>query len=372
MRAPQHTVSSLQRVGRVLWPTLWLFVIPLLVSGVVFRYLVPARAPDVGAARWLVRVAAEYPVRFLSGLVLVFAVILHSFRRSLPGSQWFSWNSPAFAAAAERPSETARWRVARSLAPWLVFGAIAALLLLLGRSLGEVYLVRDASMLPTLNRNDQVLARTHSSLWRKSSEPRRGELVVIRDPGAKAATERIGRVLGLAGDTISLRKGRPSINGWEIPACPAGRYLSIVEGERVDAFLLVEFLENDAYLALGVPSAPSMDHYEVPKGQVFVLGDNRTRIRGARNGKLEGSRGDPVQAIAGKVERVALRRRPDGQLDPASMLAPIGLGVQIDGLNVADLQAKIAACLAKRPADTRPPGPGALRAAFARSGASDD
>jgi signal peptidase I len=122
-------------------------------------------------------------------------------------------------------------------------GLFGAILLVLTLSF-DGYVIRAASMAPTLEPGDRVLARSVSI-----DDLSRGDVVVFqRPPGAGEGPESfVTRVVALAGDEVGDGSGFLSVNG-----------------ARVD----------EPYLAPGTVSS-NLTPVKVPAGHVFVMGDNR-------------------------------------------------------------------------------------------------
>lgn len=106
--------------------------------------------------------------------------------------------------------------------------------------------VEGASMTPTLHDGDRYLLNRLAYHYR---EPRRGDLVVIRDPGH--ADYAVKRIVGLPLDVLQLKDGRIYLNGKQL----SEPYLN--EGTRTFSADKKEHL-----IVVG------QDHF-------FVLGDNR-------------------------------------------------------------------------------------------------
>ncbi|MFL7868610.1 MAG: signal peptidase I [Anaerolineales bacterium] len=97
------------------------------------------------------------------------------------------------------------------------------------------------SMLPTLQDGEYVLV---NRLAFRSNLPTRGDIIVFVSPQA-SDLDLIKRVIGLPGDTVKISDGTVQVNGQ---------------------------LLNEPYIA----AAPRYNgEWEVPEGNLFVLGDNR-------------------------------------------------------------------------------------------------
>src|SRR5688572_5690653 len=131
----------------------------------------------------------------------------------------------------------------------LIFLASLAVLVILPIRLWvvEPIYIATASMEPTLPVGRRLFADKLSLRFR---EPRKGELVVFKSP--TEAIEMVKRVIAVPGDTIELREKKVFINGQALDE-PYVQYKRA--GERLKG-------DNLGPLA-------------VPKGALFVLGDNR-------------------------------------------------------------------------------------------------
>ena len=101
--------------------------------------------------------------------------------------------------------------------------------------------------------------------------PRRGDVVVFQWP-ADLTKNFVKRVVGLPGDTLSMRDGRLALNGQDQPELYA-HHSPITD--RLDT----DFGWQTRYLAAAIRNyRPSRDNWGplvVPFGNYFVLGDNR-------------------------------------------------------------------------------------------------
>lgn len=113
----------------------------------------------------------------------------------------------------------------------------------------ETVLVEGSSMLPTLRNRDRLAV---NKIGYRFGSPQYGDIVVFEYPGDPSLIF-IKRVIGLEGDRVEVRDHRVYLNGTEL---------------------------KEPY----INESPIMDYPEstVPKGTVFVLGDNRNDSRDSR------------------------------------------------------------------------------------------
>lgn len=101
------------------------------------------------------------------------------------------------------------------------------------------------SMLPTLHEKDRLFANKVTLYF---SGPSRGDVIVLKAPDAPDK-DYIKRVIGIEGDRVEIKEGKVYLN---------------------DELLVEDYLDVDAYTHIYNQSV-----WEVPKNNVFVLGDNR-------------------------------------------------------------------------------------------------
>lgn len=138
----------------------------------------------------------------------------------------------------------------------------------------QVFYIPSSSMVPTLQEQDRMVVEKLSYLFR---EPARGEVIVF------------------AGDEIA---GTPS-NGVENLATAVGRFLGVVPADARDFVKRViglpgdtVVIEDDGTVVVnGVelpepyvvnPDPDAFGPFEVPEGELFVLGDNRPNSSDSR------------------------------------------------------------------------------------------
>lgn len=112
------------------------------------------------------------------------------------------------------------------------------------------FYIPSGSMEPTLRIGDRIIVSKISYVFK---EPQRGDVVVFRYP-LDPSRDFVKRLVGLPGETVSLRNGRLYINGQPVPE---------------------DYLPGDMKFADFGP-------VRVPAGYYFVLGDNRNNSDDSR------------------------------------------------------------------------------------------
>ncbi len=152
----------------------------------------------------------------------------------------------------------------RNLIEWVVvLGGALLIAFVIRLVLFQAFYIPSASMRPTLMEQDRVVVNKRSYTFH---DVHRKDIVVFqRPPGVDPKNkDLIKRVVGLPGETVSLQQGRVFINGRALDE----PYVS--PGTRSDA---LHFAECRVDL-----SRPLV----IPKGDVFVMGDNRLQSLDSR------------------------------------------------------------------------------------------
>ena len=172
------------------------------------------------------------------------------------------------------------------------FFPVVLIVLLLRSFLVEPFRIPSGSMMPTLLIGDFILVNKFSYGVRlpvlnnkiiEVGEPERGDIVVFRFP-KQPTVDYIKRVIGLPGDRIAYFDKKLYVNGQPIKQTSLGRYQGVGQGTNMTG---AEHLEEDLtgvkhsiLINHGVPTVE--DVFVVPKGQYFVMGDNRDNSNDSR------------------------------------------------------------------------------------------
>jgi signal peptidase I len=259
------------------------------------------------------------------------------------------------------------WHRRRETVRWVATIATAAVVAVLFRArVAEPYNVLSGSMLPTLEPDDRVAG--NKLAYRSGSAPRRGDVVVFRSAAVALAAGAVGlpdvlvkRVIGLPGDRVAMHGSTPVINGWTVPTCDAGDYMYLpadASGGVVHGRLVVEFLDDRAYLSVHTAAIAFPDPYVVKPGEVFVLGDNRGNSLDSRAYNQGQGGGVPLAAVEARVQWFLVGTHRSGDVDAGRLLRPIdGLQtrLRLEGIETQSLDDGIARCLKSRPSNTSPP-----------------
>jgi signal peptidase I len=188
----------------------------------------------------------------------------------------------------------------RRIPAWLELGllvVVALVLSLLVKSfLVQMFFVPSESMEPLFLKNDRILVQK-VSYWR--GDVQRGDVVVFEDPGGWLATPEQPRGLQKVLSTIGLYptgghlvKRVIGVGGDRVRCCNA-RGRVTVNGVALD---------ERSYLEPGALPSDRRFDVTVPKGRLWVMGDNRANSEDSRfHQELPGKGTIPASGVVGKV-----------------------------------------------------------------------
>lgn len=138
--------------------------------------------------------------------------------------------------------------------------------------------VDGLSMMPTLHDQDRMIV---NKLSYEIGKPKRFDIIVFHAPEGK---DYIKRVIGLPGDRIEYKNDILYVNGKAYQEPYLDEYKKqVVDGPLTDPFTLKEKIGRDT----------------VPKGELFVMGDNRRFSKDSRHiGTI------PLSKVIGKTSVV--------------------------------------------------------------------
>ena len=229
------------------------------------------------------------------------------------------------------------WREIKGLL-WVLLAV-----LLFHSFIAKPFYIPSESMMPVLLKGDRLVVSKYPFGWSWVSPsfhvlphwggrllgkmPKRGDIVIVTPPGQ--SDDYIKRVIGLPGDTVEVRGGRPILYGQPIrseirpPAMvPVDANAPCGMGEFPGNQVLTD--DGKAYCRLPIvretlPGGPSYDTIDlgpsqgdtfapvrIPAGHLFLMGDNRDRSADSRFGlgAPENGLGGPVpwENIGGRAE----------------------------------------------------------------------
>lgn len=172
------------------------------------------------------------------------------------------------------------------------FFPIFLIVLLLRSFVAEPFRIPSGSMMPTLLIGDFILVNKFTYGIRlpvvdnkiiELNTPSRGDVIVFRSP-EDPAVPFIKRVVGIPGDHIAYYNKVLYINGEAAEQKIIGRYQGIGSGLSMSgASLREEDLDGHLHEILIQQGVPTLEGtMVVPKGNYFVLGDNRDNSRDSR------------------------------------------------------------------------------------------
>jgi signal peptidase I len=155
-----------------------------------------------------------------------------------------------------RGAQRRRHSIWREVLEWalVLVVALSVMLVIQATSL-QAFRIPSDSMVPTLKRGDRILVNRWSY---RVHAVHRGDIVVFDRPDDPSIKEDhlVKRVIGLPNESVTIADNRVLINGEVLdePYLPQGTVIA----------------------AVGSHPCPPADPCQVPDGQVWVMGDNRS------------------------------------------------------------------------------------------------
>ncbi len=151
--------------------------------------------------------------------------------------------------------------------------------------IGEFYQIPSASMIPNYLIGDYLYVNKFAygfrfPIWGVKlipvGTPKRGDVVIFSYP-PDTRVDLIKRVVGLPGDHVSYINKLLSINGVPVPTSLIANQIMADDSETQAVQVYQENLSGDVHGIINMPWAPTHNFTNVivPKGEYFVMGDNR-------------------------------------------------------------------------------------------------
>ena len=187
---------------------------------------------------------------------------------------------------------------------------IALIILFILPPIGRHYYIPSMSMAPNLMPGDLIYSSNFGYTFSSDKLPSRGDIITFKPEAARQIF--IKRTIGLPGDKVQMRRGRLYLNDVLIERKSKGteRLSHHYKNESYVYSLYEEQFSRDIYSfqILEKNDTERLDNTKkvtVPKGYVFVMGDNRDHSFDSRVAVYSGGAGIvPIENIIGEVKYI--------------------------------------------------------------------
>lgn len=175
--------------------------------------------------------------------------------------------------------------------------------------LGEPFKIPSGSMLPGYKIGDYLIVNKFAwgvrfPVWDKVilpvSKPKRGDVVIVHFP-VDTKIDFIKRVVGVPGDKVSYLNKRLYVNGKPVPTKLVRHEILTADSTSDAVEINQEIADGHKYEVANMPWSPAWNFKDVvvPKGQYFLMGDNRDNSEDSRYWGFA-----PYTYLVGKPEMV--------------------------------------------------------------------
>ena len=149
----------------------------------------------------------------------------------------------------DNSSEESKHPVLNGFGDFTKFASIVIVVVIVIRLfIVQPFIVSGASMVPTFANNDYLIV---DEISYRVHQPERGDVIIFHPP-IDMRSYYIKRIIGIPGDTVSIKNG----------------VVTIKNSQHQDGIIL-----NELYISKDTLTEDKS--FEVPQGQYFVMGDNR-------------------------------------------------------------------------------------------------
>ncbi len=174
----------------------------------------------------------------------------------------------------------------------------------------ESFYIPSTSMVPTILKGDLIIADKQVNCNRCKNKLRRGDVVIFVNPNDRTQLF-IKRLIALPGDKVIINETDISVNGKKLTSKIVNTIKDPQHQQRSTEYTtILEKIDDRQYQVRWKKIAQSTRlDVNVPNGQAFLLGDNRSESKDSRHvGTV------PLVDIIGKAKQIWFSKRPGGKV----------------------------------------------------------